>query len=143
MHNHDHGGRTNSTHTHTHRKLLPIVQSLVSAYKLWHEFVPHIAKTQRYSLGGKIDTYFIGVIEATIVAASLVKVEKIPYLVRAVAKLDLLKFFLYVAWDVKALDNNKYLALSEKLDEIGRQLGGWKRQLDQTKKPAPPRGGAG
>jgi len=47
------------------------------------------------------------------------------------AKLDVLKLFLRVAWEIKALDNKKYIALSEKLDEIGRMLGGWLKQLSR------------
>jgi len=32
-------------------------------------------------------------------------------------------------WETKSLDNNKYLIISEKIDEIGRMLGGWNGQL--------------
>jgi hypothetical protein len=41
----------------------------------------------------------------------------------------LLKFFLQVAWEIKALDNKKYIRLSEKLDEIGKMLGGWLKSI--------------
>jgi len=37
----------------------------------------------------------------------------------------LLKFFLRISWEIKAVDNKKYIALSERLDEIGKMLGGW------------------
>jgi len=43
--------------------------------------------------------------------------------------IDVLKFFLQVAWEIKALDNKKFIELSEKLIEIGRMLGGWNKQL--------------
>ena len=32
-------------------------------------------------------------------------------------------------WETKSLDNKKYIALSEKLDEIGRNLGSWYGKL--------------
>lgn len=35
-------------------------------------------------------------------------------------------------WETKSLDNKKYIALSEKIDEIGRMLGGWNGQLTKT-----------
>ncbi|MEK7134943.1 MAG: four helix bundle protein [Patescibacteria group bacterium] len=44
-------------------------------------------------------------------------------------KLDLLKFFLQISWEVKVLDNKKFILLSEKLNEIGKMIGGWLRQL--------------
>ena len=46
-----------------------------------------------------------------------------------VSKLDLLKFFTQISWEMKSLDNKKYVTLSELLNEIGRMLGGWNRQL--------------
>ena len=50
---------------------------------------------------------------------------------RAISRLDLLKFFLYLAWEIKAMDTKKYILFSQKFDEIGRQLGGWKKQLQK------------
>jgi hypothetical protein len=39
-------------------------------------------------------------------------------------------------WETKSLDNNKYVALSEKINEIGRMLGGWSGQLIKQNSPA-------
>ncbi len=64
------------------------------------------------------------------VASYLGKQQKIPYLQRANAKLDLAKFFLHILWDIKGLDSKKYLALSEQLNEIGKMLGGWIKGLE-------------
>jgi hypothetical protein len=50
-------------------------------------------------------------------------------------RLDIAKFFLQILWDVGALDNQKYILLSEKLDEVGKQLGGWIKGLE-SKPPA-------
>lgn len=55
-----------------------------------------------------------------------------PVLQKAAAKLDLLKFFLQIAWEIKSLDNKKYILLSEKLDEIGKMLGGWMKKAQET-----------
>ena len=62
-------------------------------------------------------------------ASYFYKAQKIPYVQKAVMKLDLLKFFLQIAWEIKALDNKKFILLSEKLNEVGKMLGGWLRQL--------------
>ncbi|MBU6500401.1 four helix bundle protein [Patescibacteria group bacterium] len=108
---------------------LPIIQHLVAAYKTWHEFLPHVPKDARYSLGTKVDASFIETIEAVFTASYLSRESKLPYLEKAAAKLDMVKFFLQIIWEVKALDNKKYITLSEKLDEIGRMLGGWLRKM--------------
>jgi len=108
---------------------LPVIQKLIAAYKLWHEFLPHFPKTSRYTLGEKIDSLFIDTTELVFIASNLYKSQKIPHVQKAVVKLDLLKFFLQISWEIKALDNKKFIFLSEKLNEVGKMLGGWLRQL--------------
>lgn len=110
---------------------LPIIQHLISTYKVWHEFLPHIPKDARYTLGIKIDNLFVETTELIFTASYLSKNQKLPYLQKAAAKLDLVKFFLQILWEIKALDNKKYIRLSEKLDGIGKMLGGWNRQLSK------------
>ncbi len=68
--------------------------------------------------------------------------EKIARLTNANAKLGTLKFFLQIGWEIKMMDTKRYIVLSEKLDEIGRILGGWKRGIE-TKLPAGKQGERG
>ncbi|PIR97980.1 MAG: hypothetical protein COT89_01880 [Candidatus Colwellbacteria bacterium CG10_big_fil_rev_8_21_14_0_10_42_22] len=123
---------------HSHKKsrvapagALPVIQKLIDAYKVWHNFLPHFSKTSRYTLGERIDLLLIEVMESALLASQFYKTQKVPYVRQAIMKLDLLKFFLQIAWEIKALDNKKYIALSEKLNEIGKMLGGWLRQLSK------------
>ena len=110
---------------------LPIVHKLIEAYKLWQEYLPHFPKTSRYSLGSKIDSAFIETIELIFTSCSLKGENKLTYLLKSSAKLDLLKFFLRISWEIKALDNKKYVVLSERFDEIGKMLGGWIRLIKE------------
>jgi len=57
--------------------------------------------------------------------------EKILLLNHAIAKLNLLNFFLQIAWEHKHLENQKYALLGECLGETGKMLGGWRKQLLQ------------
>jgi hypothetical protein len=59
----------------------------------------------------------------------------VPYLEKANVRLEVTKFFLQILWDVGALDNQKYILLSEKFDEIGKMLGGWIKGM-KSKPPA-------
>lgn len=118
------------------RATLPILKRLITVYKSWHETMPNLAKTSRYTLGEKIDTLFLEVIELIYAASFLPKEEKLPSLQKAMAKTDLLKFFFQIGWEIKSLDVKKYIMFSEQLDEIGRQLGGWARQSSQKETPA-------
>ena len=110
---------------------LPVIQRLVSVYKLWLEFQNNIPKKLRHTLGEKIDSYFLDTIELLFTASYLGKEQKLPYLQKAGNKLDILKFFLQIAWEIKALDNKKYILLSEHLNEIGNMVGGWSKGLQK------------
>lgn len=101
--------------------------------------MPHLPKSARYTLGEKIDVCLLETAEFLFSASYVPTSERFLFVRRAGAKLDLAKFFLQIAWEIKALDTKKYAMLSEKLDEIGRMLGGWIKQLLQ--KEIPPKGG--
>ncbi|MBI2279002.1 MAG: four helix bundle protein [Candidatus Brennerbacteria bacterium] len=113
------------------RNQLPVIQKLVAAYKLWHALVQNFRRTSRYTLGAKIDSLLLEVIENTVAASYLPIHEKSSVLAKSISKLDFVKFFLEVAWEIKELDSKKYIAVSEKLDEAGRMLGGWKKGLEK------------
>lgn len=72
---------------------------------------------------------FVEIIEAIAQAGFLSRQEKAPYVRLAIRKTDTLKILLMVLWETKSLDNKKYIALSEKIEEIGKMLGGWNGQL--------------
>ena len=40
-------------------------------------------------------------------------------------KLDIVRVFLRLAKDVKAIENKKYQLLESQTEEVGRMLGGW------------------
>ena len=55
--------------------------------------------------------------------------EKLAVVQKLSTKLDSLKFFLKLLWEIKALDNNKYTGLSLPLAQIGKMVGGWLNAL--------------
>ena len=110
-------------------KTLPILEKLRQAYLIWFQYYTKLPKTHRYSLGLRIDHIFIEVIEAISSAVFLAREEKLPYVRLAIRKIDTIKILLLVLWETKSLENKRYLALSEKVQEIGRMLGGWNGQL--------------
>ena len=110
---------------------LPILQKLIAVYKQWQSFIHHLPKQTRYTLGEKIDILFIEVFELIVTARYLPQNKKSSIIEQASLKLDVLKFLLEVSWEIKNLDTKKYILLSKSLDEIGKILGGWKKQVSQ------------
>ena len=102
---------------------------------LWYGYFQILPKTHRHSLGIRVDALFIEIIEMLAIASFLVREEKIPYVRMAIRKTDTLKILLMVLWETKSLDDKKYIALSVKINEIGRMLGGWNGQLTRQNSP--------
>lgn len=105
---------------------------MLTAYKNWYVYRDSLPKKSRYTLGDKIDSRFIYVLELLYIASYQNVTQKLSTLERALTGVDTLKFLLRVAWEVRALDEKKYIVLSKELDEVGRELGGWRKGL-QTK----------
>ncbi|OHA67246.1 MAG: hypothetical protein A3C82_00055 [Candidatus Wildermuthbacteria bacterium RIFCSPHIGHO2_02_FULL_47_12] len=108
---------------------MPLLEKLKGAYLVWYGYYQTLPKLHRHSLGQRIDTLFIEIIEAVSMASFLSREEKHPYVRLAIRKLDTLKILLMVLWETKSFDNKKYIALSLKVNEIGKMLGGWNGQL--------------
>lgn len=98
-------------------------------YKLWLILHRNFPKTERFGLGQRIDNLFLEVLELSFAASYLPPESKIILLGKTISRLDVLKFFLQLAWENKLIPNEKYLELSKQLEEIGRMLGGWKKGL--------------
>jgi len=110
---------------------------------MWQEFLPHFPKRSKYTLGNKIDSLFIENLELIFIALYLPRDHKLPYIKKSIGKLDLLKFFLQISWEINSLENNKYIAISEPINEVGKMLGGWYKQVEKQTQPQSDKKGAG
>lgn len=117
------------------RAILPVLQKLKEVYLLLFNYYQNIPKLHRHSLGIKIDKLFIESIEMIIQASFLNKNEKQPYVRVGIRKIDTLKVLLMILWEAKSLDDKKYIAISLKIEEIGKMLGGWNGQLAKQNSP--------
>lgn len=108
---------------------LPVLESALSAYKLWHAYHGQFPRLSRFSLGGRIDTLFTDLIELLLAAGYISREHKAHTVAEASRKLDTLKFFIQVAWEVRCLDHAKFAALAKPLGEVGKMLGGWQESL--------------
>jgi hypothetical protein len=117
------------------QRLLPVLQELKTTYVLWHTYHEILPKTHRYSLGNRIDNLLAESIEAIAIAGFLPPTEKQAYVRIGIRKIDTLKIFLMMLWETKSLENKHYIALSVKIDGIGRQLGAWNGQLTKQNSP--------
>ncbi|MEI8103389.1 MAG: four helix bundle protein [Candidatus Moraniibacteriota bacterium] len=113
------------------QKNLPaIITREKEAYSFWVKLHKDFPRVERLGVGYKIEQTFLSVLEYTFIAAYQPPDQKIIVLCRTISKLDILKFFLQIAWESKLIHTEHYADLSEKLEEIGRMIGGWKKGLE-------------
>ena len=102
------------------------------AYQFWLTLSRNFPRVERLGLGQKIEGAFLSVLESSFSSAYLPPEPKILLLGKTISKLDVLKFFCKLAWESRLIPTDKYTELSEKLEEIGRMLGGWRKGLQSS-----------
>lgn len=111
---------------------IPIFKKLYELYREFYAALKRFPKSDRYAIGQTCQTTIAEVMEHVIRASRLPRQEKVAPLDHASTKLDILRVYIRVAKDTRALDVDTYVALQERIDEIGRMLGGWKRSSSNT-----------
>ncbi|OGH80964.1 MAG: hypothetical protein A3I29_03670 [Candidatus Magasanikbacteria bacterium RIFCSPLOWO2_02_FULL_44_11] len=84
-----------------------------------------LPRLTRYTLGIKTDNLFTDCLEAALLAGYVSRAEKLGAVQKISVKLDSLKFFLRLLWELKSIDNNKYTLLAVPLVDAGKMVGGW------------------
>ena len=102
------------------------------AYQYWLAIHRNFPRVERLGIGQKIEDLFLETLEFSFSCIYLPPESKIIMLGRTISKIDTLKFFYQLAWESKLIPTDKYTELSEKLEEIGRMLGGWRKGLHKT-----------
>lgn len=111
----------------THTNIPILIQKLKSIYCDWSIIQKNIPKIHRYSLGIKIDTNIIVLIEYCFV---LISTKDILLLTKIIAKIDMLKLLIQILFDVKGIDQKTYIRINEKIEEVGKIVFGIKRNLE-------------
>lgn len=104
---------------------VPIFKKTYDLYKIFYGYREMVSKRNRYTIWQRCENLILDILENILKASHLLKADKFPVLEEASLKLNLLRVFLRLCKEVKAIDNKKYVLLQEMIDEIGRMLGGW------------------
>lgn len=108
---------------------IPIFKKAYDLYKLFYQYRLIVPKQDRYAIWQTSEKVLLEVLEELLTASHLYKQEKLPILEKVSLKLNMLRIFIRLTKEVKAIDIKKYVALEEAVDEIGRMLGGWIRSV--------------
>jgi len=106
---------------------IPIFKKAYELYKFLHAIRNGIAKQDRYTIFLRCENLNLKVVEGILEASRLSQIKKLPVLEKTSLKLNFLRFFIRLMKDVKSINLKQYAQLEERIDEIGRMLGGWIR----------------
>jgi len=94
-------------------------------------------RTARYTTGARIENHFLDLLELIYKAYYASLENKSEKIIEAINKNDIIKYLLQIAWENKFVKDKEYLELSNKLQEVGKILGGWKKGIEtKLKTPA-------
>ena len=99
---------------------------LTKIYDLLKFSIPILSKfprDQKFLLGDQFQKLLTEILDAFIEAYYSKK--KLPLLLPINLKLEKLRYRIRLSHDFRFISNKQYGQLSEKVDEIGRMLGGW------------------
>ena len=91
---------------------------------LWlYPTVNKFPKSQRFVLGQQIENTILQILKGIIQVN--VEINKKPYLKQISVELDKLRILIRLSKDLKFISIRQYQFIAEKINEIGKMLGGW------------------
>mgnify|MGYP001604000411 CR=1 FL=1 len=106
---------------------LPVIKKLYELYKLFYSYRVLVPKQDRFAIWQQCDNIMLDIFENAMFAVYSQKLEKNAILKHVSKKLNVLRILIRLMKETSVLDNKKYIALQEYIDEIGRMIGGWMR----------------
>lgn len=92
-----------------------------------------LPKSQRFTFGERVDRLTLDCLELTLEAIYCSREKKPEPLHRLNLNLEKLRVFWRLICDRRWISQQQLLYVSQRLDEIGRMIGGWLKQVERTK----------
>lgn len=108
---------------------IPIFKKTYDLYKTFYCYRDSVNKHDRYTVWQRSENVILDILEGILLASQTYKADKLFALEKTSVKVNFLRVFFRLMKEVKTIDNRKYAALEESVDEIGRMLGGWIRSM--------------
>lgn len=105
---------------------------LVQTYELLKFLIgvlKHFPREQKFLIGDRIQSLISDILEAFIEAYYSPGKEKKPRLIQANIKLEKLRYYIRLCYELGYYPSTKYGLIMEKIQEIGRMNGGWIKSL--------------
>ena len=107
---------------------ISIIHKTYKFYVLLHDVVSKFPKRERHSMGQDCEQTALHLLRLLFRANSQQGRQRLVLLHDIDTELKMLKTFVRLAFDIKAISDRQYLDLQAALQEIGKMLGGWIKQ---------------
>ncbi len=104
---------------------MPIINKTYEIYKTTVEINSKLEKRWRFDFGKGLENSVLEYLEILIMAKNAPKTMKVGYLLKAVAKLEIIVLKYRLLLEFKLVNETRLFQIQSKLAEIGRMLGGW------------------
>lgn len=104
---------------------IAIIHKTYDFYLKLYNTVTTIPKKDRFTIGARCENLSLEIMEKLYEANVNYGQNRLIILQNIDTKLKVLQALVKALFEVKAISDNKFLLLSERLVEIGRMLGGW------------------
>lgn len=111
---------------------LPVINRTYELYKLVVEMNDHAEKRWRYSLCMSLESSIVACLEECIMTKNAPKPMKAAYLIKASAHLETAVLKLRLILELGAANETRVFQAQAIAAEIGQQLGGWLRSLNNA-----------
>lgn len=110
----------------------PVLEHAKRAYKAWILIERNLPRCERFGIGQRIDFLFIDLLDI-LQKTSFSPIDlKIPLLNQAQGKIDSLRFFIQLCWEIKLISSKQFTNIGQKVEQIGKMTGGWRKDLIKT-----------
>ena len=110
---------------------IPIIHKTYELYKALHELEKTIPKMERFTVWQRSEVACLDILQGLLGLGYQTPGNRAESLTRIAPLVDMLRVFLRLSLDVKAINQKKYITLEQAVDEIGRMLGGWMKSIRQ------------
>ena len=104
---------------------IAIIHKTYKFYLYLHKTVETIPKQDRFTIGLRCENVTLDILEMLYEANAKHGQNRLTVMQSLDLKLKIIQALIKALFDIKAIDDKKFLSLSEPLIEIGKMLGGW------------------
>ena len=116
---------------HANKFDTPITHKLCEFYKKIYRLSPKLPKKDRFGIYLKIEHNCLEILDLTIESSLEVKANKFNTLNSARIKIETLKRLLRIIYELRLIDDKKYIDLETDLQEISKMSNGWIKYLKE------------